>query len=62
MTISYISTKKITQNRKRLKKTSINSIIAKKIFNGQYRKKLKISLFIDLYNYYMNSINVANQL
>jgi prolipoprotein diacylglyceryltransferase len=34
MIIGYIPTKKITRNRKRLKKTSINSIIAREVFNG----------------------------
>jgi prolipoprotein diacylglyceryltransferase len=34
ITIDYIPTKKITRNRKRLKKTSINSTITRKVFNG----------------------------
>jgi hypothetical protein len=50
----------ITRNRKRPKKTSTNSIIAREAFNRQYRKELKIPLFIDCYNHYINSINVAN--
>jgi hypothetical protein len=62
MTIGYISIEEITRNRKRPKKSSINSIIAREIFNGQYRKELKIPLFIDSYNHYMNSVDVANQL
>jgi hypothetical protein len=60
MTIGYIPIKKITRNRKRLKKTSINSIIAREVFNGQYRKELEIPLFINYYNYYMNLVDVVN--
>jgi hypothetical protein len=60
--IGHISTEKITRNRKRLKKTSTNSTIAREVFNGQYRKELEIPLFIDCYNYYINSVDVANQL
>ena len=62
MTTGHIPTEEITRNRKRPKKTSTNSIIAREIFNKQYRKKLKIPLFIDSYNHYMNSVDVANQL
>jgi len=62
MTIDYIPIKEITRNRKRLKKTSINSIIAREIFNGQHRKELEIPIFINCYNHYINSVNVANQL
>ena len=62
MTTGHLLTEKITRNRKRPKKTSINSFIAKKVFDGQHRKKLEISLFINCYNYYMNSVDVANQL
>jgi prolipoprotein diacylglyceryltransferase len=32
--MGYIPTKKITRNRKRLKKISINSIIIREVFNG----------------------------
>jgi hypothetical protein len=32
--MGYIPTKKITRNRKRLKKISINSIIVREVFNG----------------------------
>jgi predicted membrane protein len=60
MTTDYISTKKITRNRKRPKKTSINSTIVREVFNEQHRKELEIPLFIDCYNYYMNSVNVTN--
>ena len=62
MTTEYFPTEEITRLRKRPKKTSINSTIAKEIFNGQYRKELKIPLFIDCYNHYMNSIDMTNQL
>jgi hypothetical protein len=36
--IGYLPIKEITRDRKRLKKTSINSSIAKKVFNKQHRK------------------------
>jgi hypothetical protein len=62
ITTGYIPTEKITRNRKRPKKTSINSTIAREVFNGQYRKELEIPLFIDYYNHYMNSVDVGNQL
>jgi len=62
MTTGHLLTEKITRNRKRPKKTSINSFIAKKVFDGQHRKKLKIPLFINYYNHYINSVDIANQL
>src|SRR5436190_23075599 len=62
MTTGHIPTEKITRNRKRPKKTSTNSTIAREVFNGQHRKQLEIPLFIDCYNHYMNSVDVANQL
>src|SRR6266516_5343988 len=62
MTTDHVPTEEITRNRKRPKKTSINSTIAREVFDGQYRKELKIPLFIDSYNHYMNSVDIANQL
>jgi fructose-1,6-bisphosphatase len=62
MITGHIPIKEITRNRKRPKKTSTNSIIVREIFDGQYRKKLEIPTFINCYNYYMNSVDVANQL
>jgi hypothetical protein len=62
MTTGHVSTEEITRNRKRLKKISINSIIAREIFDKEYRKELEIPLFIDYYNHYMNLVDVANQL
>jgi hypothetical protein len=62
MITSHTLIKTITRNRKRFKKTFINFIIAKKTFDGQHCKKLKIPFFIDCYNHYMNLIDVANQL
>jgi hypothetical protein len=62
MTIGYIPTEKITRNRKRPKKTSINSTIVREVFDGQYHKELEIPIFIDYYNYYINSVDVTNQL
>ena len=62
MTTGHTPTETITRNRKRPKKTSINSIIAREAFNGQHRKELEIPFFINCYNHYMNSVDVANQL
>ena len=62
MTTGHLLTEKITQDRKRPKKISTNSSIAKEVFDGQHCKKLEIPLFIDCYNHYMNSVDVANQL
>ena len=52
----------ITRNRRRPKKTSINSSIAREASDGQYCKELEIPTFIDYYNYYINSVDVINQL
>jgi hypothetical protein len=62
MTIGYLPTEEITRDRKRPKKTSTNSSIAREVFDGQHRKQLEIPLFIDRYNHHMNSVDVANQL
>ena len=62
MTTEYLPIKEITRYRKRPKKTSTNSTIAREVFNEQYRKELEIPLFIDSYNHYMNSVDIANQL
>jgi hypothetical protein len=62
MTTGHLPTEEITRDRKRPKKTSTNSSIAREVFDGQHRKKLKIPLFIDCYNHHMNSVDVANQL
>ena len=62
MTTGHTPTKEITRNRKQPKKTSTNSIIAREVFNRQYRKELEIPLFINYYNYYINSVDIANQL
>jgi hypothetical protein len=62
MTTGHLPTEKITRNRKRPKKISTNSFIAREIFNGQHRKQLEIPLFINYYNYYMNLVDIANQL
>ena len=62
MTTGHFPIEEITRYRKRPKKTSTNSIIAREVFNGQHRKELEIPLFIDCYNHYMNSVDVANQL
>src|SRR5436190_11373206 len=44
------------------KKTSTNSTITREVFDGQHHKELEIPLFINCYNHYMNSVDVANQL
>jgi hypothetical protein len=62
MTTGHTPTEEITRHRKRPKKTSTNSTIVREVFNGQPRKELEIPLFIDSYNHYMNSVDVANQL
>jgi hypothetical protein len=58
--IGHVPTEEITRNRKRLKKTSTNSIIVREVFDGQHRKELEIPLFIDCYNYHMNLVDVTN--
>jgi hypothetical protein len=60
MTTGHVPTEEITRNRKRPKKTSTNSTIEREVFDGEYRKELNILLFIDCYNHYMNSVDVAN--
>jgi hypothetical protein len=62
MTTGHVPIEEITRNRKRPKKTSINSTIIRKVFDEEYRKLLEIPLFIDCYNHYINSVDVANQL
>jgi hypothetical protein len=62
MTIGYIPTEEIIRDRRRSKKSSTNTIIVRKIFDEEHRKKLPIPIFIDFYNHYMNSVNLANQL
>src|SRR5438045_538067 len=54
MTTGHIPTEEITRNRKRPKKTSTNSTIAREVFNGQYRKELEIPLFIDSYKHHQS--------
>jgi hypothetical protein len=62
MTTGHLPTEEITRYRKRPKKTSTNSTIVREVFDGQYRKELKIPFFIDCYNHYINSVDIANQL
>jgi hypothetical protein len=62
MITGHLPTEEITRNRKRPKKISTNSSIAREVFDRQYRKQLEIPLFIDCYNYHMNSVDIANQL
>jgi hypothetical protein len=60
MTTDHVLTEEITRNQKRPKKTFINFTIAKEVFDGQNRKELKIFIFIDCYNHYMNLVDVIN--
>jgi hypothetical protein len=62
ITTGHLLIEEITRNRKRLKITSINSSIVREVFNRQHRKQLEIPLFIDYYNYYINLVDIANQL
>ena len=62
MTTEHLPTEEITQDWKQPKKTSTNSSIARKVFDEQHHKQLKILLFINCYNHHMNSINITNQL
>jgi Transposase IS4 len=52
----------IIRNRKRPKLTSTNARITRPIFGDLYRKELPIPRVIDDYNYYMNGVDLANQL
>lgn len=60
MTTGHVPIEEIIWNQKRLKKSSTNSTIVREVFDGEYRKKLEIPLFIDCYNHYMNSVNIIN--
>jgi hypothetical protein len=60
ITIGHLLIEEITRDRKRPKKIFINSSIAREVFNRQHRKQLEIPLFINYYNYYINSVDIAN--
>ena len=62
MTTKHLLTEKITRDRKQSKKIFTNSFITKEVFNKQHYKQLEIPLFINYYNHYMNSVDIANQL
>jgi hypothetical protein len=50
----------VIRDRKRPKPTSTNTRITRPIFSDLPRKKLLILRVIDDYNYYINSIDLAN--
>ena len=52
----------VIRQRKRFVLTFTNAKTFKIVFEDEIVKKLIISDFIDLYNHYMNDVDVANQL
>ena len=54
--------KKVIRCRKRPAKTATNSRTSRAVFGDDIVKELEIPEFIDMYNRYMNSIDVADQL
>ena len=52
----------IDRNRRRPAKTATNAKTSWTVFGDQPVKKLPISRPIDLYNHYMNDVDVADQL
>jgi hypothetical protein len=50
----------VIRDRKRPKSTSINTRITRSVFSDLPRKKLPIPRVINNYNYYINSIDLAN--
>jgi hypothetical protein len=53
---------KVHKLRKRPAQTSTNARIVRPIFGDEVRKRLYIPKVIDEYNYYINGVDVANQL
>ena len=62
MTTGFSLPQLIERERKRPKKTALNSAITRKPFGDQLTKILPISLFINYYNRYMRGVDQANQL
>ena len=54
--------KKVERLRRRPEKTSTNATVVRDIFQDRLLKVLSIPEFIDDYNYYMGSVNIADQL
>lgn len=52
----------ISRLRRRLAKIAINARTSRAIFEEESVKVLDIPVFIDMYNYYMNGVNNADQL
>jgi hypothetical protein len=56
----YNITDFIERERRRPIKTSTNVAVARKPFGDEARKKIKILVFINNYNYKMGSVDIAN--
>ena len=50
----------VIRSRKRLKKTSTNAAIVRPAFEDLAIKDLLIPTLIDVYNYYINDVDLAN--
>ena len=50
----------VVRSRKRLKKTFTNAVIVYRVFKGAAIKDLPILRLIDVYNHYINSIDLTN--
>ena len=60
ITTVYIGKEYVKRLRRRLGKTATNTRISREIFREASTKKLSIPLFIDIYNHYINSVDIAN--
>ena len=56
------SRKIVKRLRRRPSKIAINTRTSRAIFEEQVRKELSIPEFINIYNYYINRVDNANQL
>jgi hypothetical protein len=60
MTTGHNFKDEVIRNRRRPKKSSTNKTVTWPIFDGNSRKDLPIPTYIDMYNYYMGGIDIAN--